>query len=160
MTQNKVGLLESILDKLFNFDIISETDCEAYRTGLPEEGRAYLKRYFVWNDNRGPEKKPHIYLHKFINSDPDRNLHDHPWNFISFILWRGYVEETPGGVKKRKYPGMILYRPANWAHRVHITKPAWTLVLTFKKKREWGFHTLKGWIHNQKFVHFRCTGEL
>ena len=35
-----------------------------------------------------------IYLHEFHRSDHDE-MHDHPWWFVSLILWRGYVEETP-----------------------------------------------------------------
>src|ERR1700721_599838 len=35
-----------------------------------------------------------IYLHWFHRSDAD-DLHDHPWDFTSMILWRGYAEETP-----------------------------------------------------------------
>jgi hypothetical protein len=34
-----------------------------------------------------------VYLHKFHRSDSPEH-HDHPWRFASFILWRGYVEET------------------------------------------------------------------
>jgi hypothetical protein len=33
-------------------------------------------------------------LHVFHRSDHDE-MHDHPWPFVSIILWRGYVEETP-----------------------------------------------------------------
>lgn len=34
-----------------------------------------------------------VYLHRFLRSDADDH-HDHPWPFVSVILWRGYVEET------------------------------------------------------------------
>lgn len=48
----------------------------------------YLTRWtiFAW-------KHLHLYFHKFHRSDSDE-LHDHPWNFISIVLWRGYIEET------------------------------------------------------------------
>lgn len=39
------------------------------------------------------KKHLHIYFHKFHRSDSPK-LHDHPWSFISIVLWRGYVEET------------------------------------------------------------------
>ena len=32
------------------------------------------------------------YLHKLNRSDHDRALHDHPWNFITVVLRRGYTE--------------------------------------------------------------------
>jgi hypothetical protein len=63
-------------------------------------------------------------LHVFHRSDADE-LHDHPWPFVSIILWRGYNEVTPitskrtgaiseyGRKYSRKWPGMILFRRAS-----------------------------------------------
>jgi hypothetical protein len=63
--------------------------------------------------------------------------------------------------------GCILFRPAEWKHRLKLEKylpeyptiedaisslssqvviPATTLVIMFRKKREWGFFTKTGWI--------------
>jgi hypothetical protein len=72
-------------------------------------------------------------------------MHTHPWRFITFILWNGYVEETPNG-KKIYGPGRILYRPLDWIHRLEIYQPCITLVITFKKIQEWGFVTKNGLI--------------
>lgn len=47
----------------------------------------YLKRWYLFRT------KPFaVFLHRFFRSDEDRALHDHPWPFITFILWRGYIE--------------------------------------------------------------------
>jgi hypothetical protein len=155
-----MSFVERILDDIFPYQIISETDCEALRDGIEAYKNPYLKRYFIY----GKHHKPRIFLHKIITSDPGRELHSHPWNFLSIILWGGYVEESfareyrdgaPTKLKK-KYPGMILFRPANFAHRLHLTKPAWTLVFTSGKKIEWGFHTIKGWLHWKKYEAYRC----
>jgi len=90
-----------------------------------------------------------LFLHKFHRSDADVQ-HDHPWNFWTLVLWRGYLEETPNG-RRRVWPGQFLYRPATWIHRVELIReqPAWTLVIASPYKRGWGF-----WI-DRKFVHFR-----
>lgn len=109
------------------------------------DGTPYLIRYTLLKTRWGA-----VYLHKFLRSDEDRCLHDHPWPFISLILKGGYVEETPEGC--RFYPpGSVLFRPAQWKHRVHLyyaggklVQP-WTLVVRGKKKREWGFWTVDGW---------------
>jgi len=87
-----------------------------------------------------------LYVHRFHRSDEDRELHDHPWFFISLILVGGYVEETKTG-KRMKVPGMILFRPARWAHRTELVggRECWTLVWTFPRSREWGFHCDEGW---------------
>lgn len=97
-----------------------------------------------------------IKLHKIMVSD-DACLHDHPWTFISIILKGGYVEESwthtnnsnnhVRRIGKKLYgPGSILFRPSYYAHRLDIYQPAWTLVITFRKTRQWGFFTKDGWV--------------
>ena len=89
-----------------------------------------------------------IFLHKLCRSDHDRALHDHPWSFVSLILKNGYKEIARlKGVSKdvdvvlQNVPGEILWRPANWTHRVIIEdgKPAWTLIFLGPRIRKWGF---------------------
>ena len=101
---------------------------------------AYMTRYTLIETTRWQ-----LLLHHFHRSDAEEH-HDHPFWFISLILWRGYIEETPAG-KRRFYPGMILIRPAAWRHRVELVgeRPAITLVLTGPKYRPWGFFTKDGW---------------
>lgn len=104
------------------------------------EGPIYLIRYSLLTTPWFAVK-----LHRIFLSDDDCS-HDHPWSFISFILWGGYVEETPAG--KRLYgPGCVLWRPTPSIHRLEVFQPATTLVITFKKTREWGFYTPSGWKH-------------
>lgn len=117
-----------------------------------------------------------IKLHKALISD-DETLHDHPWSYISFILAGGYYEETfvkkfpldPNAdiyfeEKSARYiqqswkgPGSILFRRANVAHRLIIPKGEYSisLIITFRKKREWGFHTDEGWVPAQKHINQR-----
>ena len=52
------------------------------------KGEPYLERYYLiglfgW----------HAYLHRFVDSDPDRGLHDHPWGrAVSLVLSGAYRE--------------------------------------------------------------------
>ena len=107
-------------------------------------GQDYLTRWYFLRGKWGS-----VMLHFFHRSDEDRGLHDHPWSFITLILWRGYHEVTPQG-RKRKWPGMILFRRAEWRHRVELIneKPAVTLVLHFRRRRKWGYVTKEGWIEH------------
>jgi len=100
----------------------------------------YLTRYA--SPRLGPFR---VCLHVFHRSDADE-LHDHPWGFASLLLWRGYVEQTPQG-RKRKWPGMILFRRATHSHRVELIdgKRAVSLVVMGPRRREWGFFTPQGW---------------
>ncbi|MDB4919826.1 hypothetical protein [Mucilaginibacter sp.] len=111
---------------------------------------AYLSRWKIFQRNWGA-----LYFHKFHRSDAD-DLHDHPWNFISVILWRGYHEVVMDPDKpnvngaylcKRVYPGTIIYRKATHTHRVVLLgyKPAYTLVFRFKYVRFWGFYVRGNW---------------
>jgi len=121
---------------------------------------AYLTRWYLLR-----RESFAIFLHRFHRSDEDRALHDHPWSFITFILWRGYLEHTAkpcprctvggdhafsgecsqcGGFKtipviKRKWPLMICWRPAEWRHRVELVngQPAWTIIIRFAWNKWW-----------------------
>ena len=102
--------------------------------------------------------------------------HDHPWNYLSIILWGGYFEETvkithiytlndkslkydvphpvPWHDEKWYGPGSILYRRGDKFHKLIIPEGKYSISLIFtgKKWREWGFWDFyKGWIsHKQK----------
>lgn len=95
-----------------------------------------------------------IHLHHILRSDSDRVLHDHPWDFISVIIWRGYTEWTyqvancPLTVKLPRWHGIgsVLFRRAEHFHRVTMTKPMWSLVFCGPRRRTWGFQTNEGWV--------------
>ncbi len=85
-----------------------------------------------------------ICLAAFLNSDPD-DLHDHPWNFMTILLAGSYTEVTPGGAKQYRAPA-ILFRRAIDRHRIEITAPVLTLVVTAPRRRGWGFYTSRGFM--------------
>ena len=111
----------------------------------------YLTRYYLLD-----KKWMQICIHVFHRSDFD-DMHDHPWNFLSIILWGGYLEETMGykrrRQRKRVWPGMFLFRRATHRHRVVLKneKKAVSLVFMGPYIREWGFFTRNGWIHFKKY---------
>jgi hypothetical protein len=84
-------------------------------------------------------------LHAILRSDRDRELHDHPWTFITWMLCGGYTEHTNAGAETIK-PGMIRLCRAPHPHRLELVNPAVTLVFTFPKFREWGFYKPTGWV--------------
>jgi hypothetical protein len=123
-------------------------------------------------------------LHTIIKSDRERELHDHPWSFITFMLCGGYYEETPvnpktyklGNRTKKKWhgPGTLRFIKNPYPHRLDLSKdlpiniigdpdwiagfpdvPAVTLVLTLPKKRKWGFYGKDKWIPAQEYVNSR-----
>jgi hypothetical protein len=104
-----------------------------------EDDLPYLVRYSLFKCDLFALKVHHILI-----SDYDCQ-HDHPWAFVTLLLKGGYVEYTPTGSKVYG-PLSLLYRPAEYVHRLQIHQPVWSLVITFKKVRPWGFITSKGWI--------------
>lgn len=107
-----------------------------------------------------------VYLHRFLRSDDDRALHDHPWTNLSVILEGSYTEHTilAGGIHKRtlRKAGDIVLRRAKSAHRIELSHgPCTTLFVTGPKVREWGFHCPDtGWIHWKDFVSVDDAGHV
>lgn len=116
----------------------------------------YMLRWYLIPRNRALN----VYLHKFMRDDDDRALHDHPWWFVSVILRGGYIEhtESPEGrmvlrcrtsvfhVRSPWWRRSIGFRPAVWQHRVALPHtpdggrvPCWTLIVTGRNVRTWGF---------------------
>jgi hypothetical protein len=177
-------MIERILDALLEYQEIRD-GCEA---GTRTDSPVYLKRYFLVKNTfdadrtAGVQHAParfsltwhrktegvQVYLHHILRSDADRELHDHPWNFLAVMLWRGYVEETehpkctakpPCTQLRRKWPGMALFRRAEHRHRVLLVNgPAWSLVFTSSKRRSWGFWRAGAFIPWRSFVARKCEG--
>lgn len=99
-----------------------------------------------------------VRVHHILRSDADRHLHDHPFDFTSILLTHGYEEtrfydpkvlESKVG---RWWPRWSIVRKrAEDAHLLRLDRPVWTLVFSGPKRREWGFHTERGWVHHRDY---------
>lgn len=96
-----------------------------------------------------------IKLHHILTSD-DQCLHDHPWAFISILLKGKYAEEGPKNKFRIYGRGNVLFRRAKWKHRLLVHEPVWSLVFTFRKSREWGFWTKRGFIPHDQYDSTFC----
>lgn len=129
----------------------------------------YLHRWYIIPKNRWLK----IYVHKFLRSDEDRALHDHPWSFVSVMLKGSYVEVTDDKRMRRSAPEPlrwffgdrpVVFRRATWRHRVELLghgwaqseTPCWTLIITGPHVRNWGFWC-PGW-PGERFVPWRQWG--
>lgn len=107
-----------------------------------EGGEPYLERYYLWGAFGW-----HAYLHRFVDSDPDRGLHDHPWGrALSLVLVGGYDEirgDPATGETSRRFvrPGSLNRLRGDDFHRVVLRsdRPAWTLFLHGPRTKGWGF---------------------
>lgn len=94
-----------------------------------------------------------VYYHRFLRDDDDRALHDHPWPSLS-VMTRGQMREITADGPKTISAGDVVFRPAEFAHRVELIDgaPCETLFVTGPKIREWGFHCPNGFVPWQDFV--------
>lgn len=103
---------------------------------IKDGDRPYLERYYV-----GRAFGLIWYIHRFLASDPDRGLHDHPWRFaVSVVLKGWYLEETRLGTRIVRRLNLI--GGADF-HRVVLPdeRPVWTLFGHSERKhpKGWGF---------------------
>lgn len=122
------------------------------RTFYGADGSPYLTRWTLLDLGRFGR----ICLHRFHRGDDDPDQHDHPWSFVTLILWGGYVEEF-GADRRRRWrrPGFIGYRPANHRHRVEIEpgRETWSLLwIAADQRPDWGFYTATGFVHWRRYV--------
>ena len=124
-----------------------------------DDGSPYLVRWRLLSTPFG-----RVYLHRFLAPDA-QCPHDHPWPFLSLILWGGYWEQRFGrdaaGRPRLDDPSSawrglfsLACRRAEDVHRIarlHPTRPTWTLVVTARRQRRWGFWTSVGWTHYRLF---------
>ncbi len=91
--------------------------CFRYSTAGPA-----LTRYYLL---------PRMKLHRIHSSDKD--FHSHPWNGISLILgyyWE-YLEDEP--LQPMRLRVLFNYVSATRRHKVHVTRPVWTLFIHGRK---------------------------
>jgi len=105
----------------------------------------YLERYHLLRLPFGI----HIYLHRFVASDPGRALHNHPWRSAVSLVLSGEYQETRLGhgahknqlVKRSIRAGNLNFISGKIYHRINLAQgqEAWTLFIHTASHRSWGF---------------------
>lgn len=111
-----------------------------------------IKRFQIrWNEKLGKKECPYmtrrvlnlwffsIRIHKWYRSDDKRFMHNHAFNFITIVLYGGYMDVSTEGNDIMSV-GSIRYRKANHTHYVKEPKHG-TITLLFcgPKIQNWGF---------------------
>ena len=117
--------------------------------GHPEK---YLERFYI-------VKTPFIevMLHRFFMSDAGE-VHDHPWHSFGWILNNGYNETVLKNGKEITHfrsVGHFGWRKSTDFHKVELlpngSGKTWTIFVTLKRHKNWGFLTSKGWVPFTKY---------
>jgi hypothetical protein len=107
---------------------------------LIADGAEYMRRYYL-----SYGRSRHARFHHIVASDPQPDLHDHPWDFVSKLLTGTYIEHTPDGTVTYTAPCTIV-RKAEHLHQLELPDgPVWSYVVTGRLRRTWGFATEGGW---------------
>jgi hypothetical protein len=124
-----------------------------------------LLTIFTWNKPLGLSECPYlrlwmidfglfaIRLHHWLGSDDKRHFHDHGWWFLTFMLWGSYTDISPNGQDTLR-TGFIRFRKATHRHTVVVNRPSWTLLITGRPSRRWGF-----WVGNKLMKRDRYFAE-
>ena len=99
-----------------------------------------------------------VYIHRITQLDKDKDMHDHPWNFWSIILWGGYVERVSfqsgrfSSVTCRRFLH-VAYREKDTPHMIErlLSKVTYSFVVTGVDRDRWGYHTEKGWVDKDTY---------
>ncbi len=102
---------------------------------ISDDGRPYLERYYVCT-----VLGVRVYVHRFVGSDPDRGLHDHPWPWARSIILSGcYIEERRDGYREVRWWNSL---QGDTFHRVILWEgqEVWTLFMhRAENAKPWGF---------------------
>lgn len=137
---------------------------------LAPNGEPYLYRWYLVGppiehpDGSKTYAPVCVMFHIQVQSDPERPLHDHPWDNQSVIVSGGYEEvlqsQPPYGAVERvlRVKGDVITRAAGEAHRLILPEGvpyAMTIFTAGPKLRDWGFWYGDNWHHNKQHVAFR-----
>lgn len=133
------------------------------------DGQVYLDRWGIGDDRIG-----RVLLHRMNAPDPGVDLHDHPWWFVSIVLWGGYTElraETRDasqwariaeaaavptvrrGFEEERRPGSVRVMRLDECHTITELRRrrSWTLVVGGPRRRRWGFYLPDGWMPEAEY---------
>lgn len=112
-------------------------------------------------------------LHKMDGPDPGTDLHDHPWWFVSIILWGGYTEQRAlirdapmlariaekypptcarGVVERRRWLSVRTMRLDECHTITHLNRRhSLSLVIKGPRRRSWGFYLPDGYMPEKQY---------
>lgn len=107
----------------------------------------YIERYHACKIG-----KLTVLIHRYLGSDGDREVHDHPWRWcLGIPLIGGYVEERVIGFCPEKgwISENVKIKPWRWNiinpmrfHRIDsVELGTWTLFVTYDRFKSWSFAT-------------------
>ena len=143
-------MIKTLINRLFLIREISS-----------KEGIVHFRRYRILETEWFS-----IYIHNILESDKDIHSHNHPWNFLSIILYGGY-EESRSISSCSHFASKLIIKwftqmNINEFHKIKLLKNScWTLVFTGKRiNPNWGYLTKNGFIGFEEYRNAKNKGTL
>lgn len=130
---------------------------------IAPDGTPYIYRWWLkQRDTTGDTGN--LYLHIQVADDPERPLHDHPWDNMSVILSGGYDETmfvyhpTVSRMTRhlRRRAGDVVFRKAAEAHHLKLLPGEPYTITQFATGpyiKPWGFYGPAGWFPFTDAIH-------
>lgn len=113
-------------------------------------GVGSLARLSIGRDPDGAR----LMFHYFPKCDKPDTYHDHPWPFVTLLLWGHYTDisiNKDGEVVDECHTGALRFRKASHRHKTWVRKPTFTVVLRSAAVREWCEGDVNDW---------KCEGNI
>ena len=104
-----------------------------------------------------------FYVHEIAQTDQDKHLHNHPWNFASFVVKGGYVELLEGKLANAVHRFQWNAHKAHEYHKViylHSDTPTVSLFFAYGRTRPWGYLTREGFIGHELYRSIKNEGKI
>lgn len=102
-----------------------------------------------------------IHIHKIYKSDIDDHPHNHPWNFLSVILYGSYQEMDKNNMlgSMRTMGDFYILKTEDY-HKIYHGDPATVLVFSGKRTNDnWGYWTRNGFVDWKRYRAIHPTKE-
>jgi hypothetical protein len=100
-----------------------------------------------------------IRIHHILLTDMDRDAHDHPWFFFAFIpkggYWESWGHKGEYWLPQRRRVRWFSFHRCTDLHKIEEFlngKSSWSLFITGRVVRDWGFHTPTGWVDSDEYI--------
>lgn len=113
-----------------------------------KEGELHFRR---WNIISTPWFK--ICLHAIYKADEDKHLHNHPWNFWSFVLKGSYTERLPNFKLNPRFAGTYAYRQRDQFHKIEdLHSPVvYTFNVMWNFRDTWGYEVKGKYVDHETY---------
>jgi len=103
-----------------------------------------------------------IYIHAIYKADEEKHLHNHPWNFWSFVVKGSYTERLLNFKLNPRFAGTSVYRQRDQFHKIEdLHSPVvWTFNVAWGFRDTWGYSVNGNFIDHVEYRKRKNNGQI